>query len=339
MRVLQCVLAILAVAVPSVPASTATAGVGNVGPFAATSSTALDRCEVLPQIECPATAPSNVSPPAIIEPRTPLQSGDVVTVRPGTWTGRIDHRGYQWLRCEADGSACGAAGSGEHHVVSPADFDSTLRVHEIVRQVQTGTDVQKPIERVATSEPSSYIVSFETLMSDGGGPLPLEPDGPDFDPDLPTDLCEGGFYAGTGDAVTGGCTPADRGPIAAGGRKPFKCEYFPRNVYRDPGAGKLGPYGLIGVVVNKCQGSGIASQHFQGCIERNYRTGWAPIPYGCDALDHPGGGTAVFRLRAPCTRGGIYRVKGTGSVYHTRRAIPNPLRQTGAGPPSPYIRC
>ena len=94
---------------------TATNGAGS------DSATSSATTEVL------ALAPTNVTPPSISG--TPLD-GHTLTVDPGTWSGTqpIDF-GYQWQRCDADGSGCSTSSAPRRtYTLVPGDIDHVIQV-------------------------------------------------------------------------------------------------------------------------------------------------------------------------------------------------------------------
>ena len=91
---------------------------------------------------------------------------NTLTANPGQWSGDNVTFSYQWMRCDADGGACGDIGTGteQSYTVSSRDAGSRLRVRVV------GTNDQGFAE--ATSAPTPAIATATDPNSGGRTPVP-----------------------------------------------------------------------------------------------------------------------------------------------------------------------
>src|SRR3954452_19005629 len=110
-----------------------------------------------------ALAPTNVTPPSISG--TPLD-GHTLTVDPGTWSGTqpIDF-GYQWQRCDADGSSCvdilGATGGS--YTLVPGDIDHVIQV--AVTATNVGGSAQSGSAQTAPAQAAPPVNTVVPVVS------------------------------------------------------------------------------------------------------------------------------------------------------------------------------
>lgn len=114
----------------------------------------------------PSPSPRAGSGPAIEgSPRV----ASALTANPGQWSGDNVTFSYQWMRCDADGGACGDIGTGteQTYTVSSRDAGSRLRVRVV------GTNDQGFAE--ATSQPTPVIATPTDPNSAPRTPAPQQP--------------------------------------------------------------------------------------------------------------------------------------------------------------------
>jgi hypothetical protein len=115
-----------------------------------------------------AGAPQNTARPSITGDAT---VGEELTADPGTWSGSPTF-GFQWQRCDADGSNCVTVtgATGQTYGVRLADLGSRLRVTVTGKNAQGSdtatsnlTAVVEPVAPVTNSRPTLAIISVRFL--------------------------------------------------------------------------------------------------------------------------------------------------------------------------------
>jgi alpha-tubulin suppressor-like RCC1 family protein len=112
----------------------------------------------------PPEAPTNTTPPGITGT---IQQGQTLTAREGTWTNNAKAPAWQWLRCGATGSGCGAiAGATKKtYKLEAEDVGHTLAVAETV---ENGVGRSAPASSAATAvvpvpPPAPESISLPTI--------------------------------------------------------------------------------------------------------------------------------------------------------------------------------
>jgi hypothetical protein len=114
-------------------------------------------------------APKNTERPTI---SGTARVGQALTANNGSWSGNPTSFGYQWQRCDADGSNCGniAGSTSRTYTVRTADLGFRLRVEVTARNDKgTGTAtsgvtaIVQPATPITNSRPTLRIISIKFL--------------------------------------------------------------------------------------------------------------------------------------------------------------------------------
>lgn len=98
------------------------------------------------------------------------------------------------------------------------------------------------------------------------------------------------------------------------------CEVDPKNIYRDPGRGKVGPYRLRGTVVTECEGNrkdDLEKITIGVYFEKYYKDsrGFAPAPYGSFYYEVYSPEETVLRPVSNFCRSGLWRIHIYMTIY------------------------
>jgi hypothetical protein len=111
-----------------------------------------------------ALAPANVTPPSI-SGGTPLD-GHTLTADPGTWSGTQPMGfGYQWQRCDADGTDCTdiLGATGDAYTLAPGDIDHVITV--VVTASNSAGSAQSGSAQTAPAEAAPPVNTVVPVVS------------------------------------------------------------------------------------------------------------------------------------------------------------------------------
>ena len=120
-------------------------------------------------VTSPSAAPKNTERPTI---SGTARVGQTLTANNGSWSGNPDSFAYQWQRCDADGSNCGAiaAATARTYLVRTTDLGFRLRVQVTARNEKgtaTATSgvtaIVAPAARITNQRPTLRILSVRFL--------------------------------------------------------------------------------------------------------------------------------------------------------------------------------